>query len=135
MRIGELGERSGLSVKTIRFYEQAGVLPEAGRLPSGYRDYDDGALARLRFVKASQAAGLSLAQIRQVIAVREDIGPPCEHVTELLDQRAGDLDRRIAALVALRDEVLRLRERAGGLDPSRCDAASVCHVITADSSL
>ncbi len=135
MRIGELGERSGLSVKTIRFYEQAGVLPEAGRLPSGYRDYDDGALARLRFVKASQAAGLSLAQIRQVIAVREDIGPPCEHVTALLDQRAGDLDRRIAALVALRDEVLRLRERAGGLDPSRCDAASVCHVITADSSL
>lgn len=129
VRIGELAAKTGLTVKTIRFYERTGVLPEPQRRPSGYRDYDDGALARLRFVKAGQAAGLTLAEIREVIAVRDRSGPPCRHVTDLLDAHAADLDRRIAELAALREEVRRLRDRADGLDPARCDAAAVCHVI------
>ena len=129
MRIGELAGQAGLTVKTIRFYEHAGVLPEACRLPSGYRDYDDNALTRLRFVKAAQAAGLTLAAIRQIIAVREDHGPPCLHVTALLDAHATDLDRRIAELVSVRREVERLRDRAATLDPTACEASSVCHVI------
>ena len=132
MRIGELATKAGLTAKTIRFYETAGVLSEPERQPSGYRDYDDSALARLRFVKAAQAAGLTLAEIRQVIAVRDLSGPPCRHVTDLLDTHAADLDRRIAELTALREEVQRLRDRADSLDPSRCDDTAVCHVIPAD---
>lgn len=129
MRIGELGALAGLTVKSIRFYEQAGVLPPAARLPSGYRDYDTDALARLRFVKAAQAAGLTLAEVRQVIAVRENRGAPCQHVTALLGDHIHDMDRRIAELTALRTEVVRLRARARTLDPASCDATSVCHVI------
>uniref|UniRef100_UPI0035DBBCBA heavy metal-responsive transcriptional regulator n=1 Tax=Modestobacter marinus TaxID=477641 RepID=UPI0035DBBCBA len=132
MRIGELAAKAGLTAKAIRFYEHAGVLPEPERQPSGYRDYDDSALARLRFVKAAQAAGLTLAEIRQVIAVRDLSGPPCRHVTDLLDTRAADLDRRIAELSALREEVRRLRDRANGLDPDHCDDMAVCHVIPAE---
>lgn len=131
MRIGELATKAGLTAKTIRFYETAGVLSEPERQLSGYRDYDDSALARLRFVKAAQAAGLTLAEIRQVIAVRDLSGPPCRHVADLLDAHAADLDRRITELTALREEVRRLRDRADGLDPSRCDDAAVCHVIPA----
>jgi DNA-binding transcriptional MerR regulator len=129
VRIGELARRTGLTTKTIRFYEQAGVLPEPERQPSGYRDYDESALARLRFVRAAQAAGLTLAEIRQVIDVREQTGPPCRHVAELLDAHAADLDRRIDQLTALRDEVRHLRHRADRLDPASCAAAAVCHVI------
>ena len=129
MRIGDLASRSGLTVKTLRFYETAGVLPEAARTPSGYRDYDDGALARLRFVKAARAAGLTLAEIRQVIAARDHNGPPCRHVTGLLDVHATELDRRIAELTALRNDITRLRDRAATLDPAACDPAGVCHVI------
>lgn len=132
MRIGELATKAGLTAKTIRFYEHAGVLSEPERQPSGYRDYDDSAVARLRFVKAGQAAGLTLAEIREVIAVRDRSGPPCRHVTDLLDAHAGDLDRRIAELSTMRDEVRRLRGRANGLDPSRCDDSAVCHVIPAE---
>lgn len=129
MRIGDLARRTGLTVKTLRFYEQTGVLPAAVRLPSGYRDYDDSALARLRFVKAAQAAGLTLAEVRQVIAVRNDDGPPCQHVTGLLDARAADLDRRIAEFTLLRADIVRLRDRAIMLDPTACDPVGVCHVI------
>ena len=132
MRIGELAARSSLTVKTIRFYEQAGVLPEPQRQPSGYRDYDDTALSRLRFVKAAQNAGLTLAEIREVMTIRDTSGPPCAHVIELLDAHAADLSRRVAELAALRDDVRRLRDRAATLDPGQCSPAVVCQVIPAD---
>lgn len=131
MRIGELATKTGLTVKALRFYERAGVLPEPTRRSSGYRDYDETALARLHFVKAAQAAGLTLAEIRQIIAVRDQSGPPCRHVTDLLDAHAADLDRRIAELTVLREEVQRLRQRAHSLNPAHCDDAAVCHVIPA----
>lgn len=131
MRIGDLASRAGLTVKTLRFYETAGVLPEAPRTPAGYRDYDDSALARLRFVKAAQAAGLTLAEIRQVIAVSDTHGLPCQHVTGLLDAHAADLDRRISELTALREDITALRDRARTLDPAACDPARVCHIIPA----
>jgi MerR family copper efflux transcriptional regulator len=129
VRIGELARRAGTTTKTLRFYEQAGLLPEPERTPSGYRDYDKGVLDRLAFVKAAQAAGLSLAEIREVIAVRDDTGPPCEHVVALLDAHAADLDARIAELTALRVDVGRLRERTRLLDPAACSPGPVCHVI------
>lgn len=129
MRIGELARRAGTTTKTLRFYEQAGLLPEPDRTPSGYRDYDPAALDRLAFVKAAQAAGLTLAEIREIVAVREAQGPPCEHVAGLLDAHAADLDQRITELTDLRLEVERLRARTRDLDPAACGAAAVCHVI------
>ena len=129
MRIGELARRTGLTPKTIRFYEQSGVLPEPERQPSGYRDYGDAALARVAFVRAAQTAGLTLAEITQVFAVRDAEGPPCAHVVGLLDRHAEQLDARIAELAATRDEVQRLRERAATLDPAACSDDAVCHVI------
>jgi MerR family transcriptional regulator, copper efflux regulator len=129
MRIGELAARTGLTVKALRFYEQAGVLPEPARRSSGYRDYDNEALPRLRFIKAAQAAGLTLAEVRTIIAVREASGPPCQHVTALLDAHAADLDARIAELTALRAEVQQLRRRASTLDAATCSPATVCQLI------
>lgn len=86
-------------------------------------------LTRLKFVKAAQAAGLTLAEIIQVSAVREANGPPCEHVVDLLDRHAADLDTRMRELAQTRAEVERLRRRAAGLDPADCLAEGVCHVI------
>ena len=80
-------------------------------------------------MRAAQTAGLTLAQIRAVIAVREDQGPPCEHVSELLERHAVALDERIAELETTRTEVRRLQERAATLDPSACRVDGVCHVI------
>ena len=129
MRIGDLAAKAGVTTKALRFYEQSGVLTPPARTGSGYRDYDDAALARLRFVKAAQAAGLTLAEIREVVAVREAKGPPCEHVAALLDRHAADLDARSADLRTARAEVRRLRDRAHGLDPAACGDDAVCHVI------
>jgi MerR family copper efflux transcriptional regulator len=129
VRIGELAQRTGTTAKTLRFYEQAGLLPEPGRTPAGYRDYDEPVVDRLRFVKAAQAAGLSLAEIRDVIAARAHGGPPCDHVAALLDAHAAALDQRLAELTALREEVQPLRVRARDLDPAMCEPDGVCQVI------
>ena len=70
MRIGELAEAAGTTTKTLRFYEDQGLLPPAERTPGGYRDYTTESLTRIDFIHRGQAAGLSLAQIRQVLDIR-----------------------------------------------------------------
>jgi MerR family transcriptional regulator, copper efflux regulator len=130
MRIGELAEQTGISTKAIRYYEQIGILTPPARTPSGYRTYDPSALGRLEFVRAAQAVGLTLGEIRQVIAFRDNGQAPCAHVTDLLQRHAADLDRRIRELQQLRWELRQLAERASTLDPEHCPPERVCHIIT-----
>jgi DNA-binding transcriptional MerR regulator len=73
VNIGELARRTGLSVKTIRYYSDEGLVPEASRSPSGYRRYDAAALARLEFVRTLRDLGLDLATIRRVLDHRADL--------------------------------------------------------------
>jgi MerR family copper efflux transcriptional regulator len=129
MRIGELAEQAGISTKAIRYYEQIGILPPSARTASGYRSYDEAALRRLGFVRAAQAVGLTLGEIRQVIAFRDDGQAPCAHVSELLQRHAADLDARIRELQRLRGELRQLAERASTLDPETCPPERVCHII------
>ena len=86
-------------------------------------------MGRLGFVRAAQAVGLSLGEIRQIIAFRDDGQAPCAHVTDLLQRHAADLDRRIRELQQLRGELEELAERATALDPEQCPPERVCHII------
>ncbi|WP_433503716.1 heavy metal-responsive transcriptional regulator [Pseudonocardia halophobica] len=129
MRIGELAARTGVRVRTIRFYEQAGLLSAPARTPGGQREYDDEAVMRLRFARSAQALGLSLAQIAEVLRVRDREGPPCEHVTELLEKHIEGLEIKIRELTALRDD-LRARVPPAVLpDPGRCPSDRICYLI------
>jgi DNA-binding transcriptional MerR regulator len=129
MRIGELASRSGISTKTIRYYESIDLLPAPERLPSGYRHYDESALNRLAFIRAAQAVGLSLGEIRSIVALREKGEVPCGYVVDLLRSRTAELERRITELRSLRGELVRLVEQAEHLDPADCDPRAICHVI------
>jgi MerR family copper efflux transcriptional regulator len=129
VRIGELADRSGVAVKTIRYYEDIGVLDPPERTPSGYRDYDDPAIDRLAFIRAGQAVGLTLGEIRQVVGLRERGQAPCTHVVALLERRADEIGQRIDELQHLQGDLRRLAAEAQGLDPADCDPQRVCHVI------
>lgn len=130
MKIGELAGRAGTSVKTIRYYDRIGVLAPLERSSSGYRLYGEDALDRYRFVRAAQAVGLRLGEIREIIALRDRGETPCGFVVELIGRRAAELDERIDELEGLRDELRRLARRAERLDARSCDPQLVCHVIT-----
>lgn len=129
MQIGELAKRSGLSVKALRYYEDIGVLSAPPRTAGGYRDYDTDALGRLEFVRAAQAVGLTLGEIREVIGFRERGEVPCNHVLDLILHHAAEVDRRIAELQRLRTDLGRLARRARTLDPADCPESAVCHVL------
>lgn len=127
--IGEAARRSGVSAKTLRYYEDIGLVPPAARIASGYRDYDDDVLDRLAFIRASQAVGLSLGEIRSIVNLREQGETPCGHVVELLRARAADIGRTVRELRALQAELNRLVDRAAELDPAACAPEKVCHLI------
>jgi MerR family copper efflux transcriptional regulator len=129
MRIGGLAAASGVSAKTIRYYEDIGVLNPPARTSSGYRDYTPEAANRLAFIRSAQAVGLSLGEIRGIVALRDRGTTPCGHVLDLITARAADLDRRISELQHLRTELGRLEDRAQHLDPADCDPQRVCHLI------
>lgn len=131
MRIGELAEISGLTTKTIRFYEDAGLLPAPPRSANGYRDYPPAAVSRLRFVRTAQAAGLSLAEIAEVLAIRDDGRAPCTHVAAIVDSHLREIRRRIRELRTAQRELERLAERAATFDPADCNSADdVCRILT-----
>lgn len=129
MRIGELAEAAGATTKTLRFYEAEGLLPHADRTPAGYRDYGLEAVARVDFIHRGQAAGLALAQIRQIFDIRDRGQAPCEHVRDLLDTRLADLEQQIAQLIELRETITQLRDQATQVEPETCSADQVCRYL------
>lgn len=130
MLIGALADTAGLTSQTIRFYERKGLLPDAVRGVNGYRTYDESALARLRFISAAQAAGLTLAEIRSIIDLRDDGTAPCTHVAALLDTRLRDVQARIRRLAALQTDLEALLERSHRLNPADCATDGICHVLS-----
>ena len=129
MRIGELAEAAGITPEAVRYYERVGVLAPAARTASGYRDYDESALARLSFVRGAQAVGLTLGQIREVIAFRDQGEPPCGLVLDLIRRRSAELGDRIAEMERVKAELDRLVERARSLRPEDCPEPTICHLI------
>ncbi len=127
MRIGELGEQAGLSAKTIRYYEDIGILPEPDRTASGYRVYDDGALERLRFIRAAQAVGFTLGEIKEVLDFGDRGEAPCLHVRHLMEERIRNLSEHIRGLEQMRSELERLVKKATTLPAP--NPGTFCHII------
>lgn len=129
MRIGELAHASGTTTKTLRFYEQQGLMPDVDRTAAGYRDYSRDAIARVDFIHRGKAAGLTLAQIRRILDIRDRGHTPCAHVLDLLDSRLAEIDRQISELRALRATITQLRAQANEIGPDTCDQAEVCRYL------
>ena len=129
MKIGELGEAAGVSTKTIRYYESIGLIEEPERTASGYRDYDERAVERLRFVRDAQATGLTLAEIASVLELKGSGERSCAHTTALIEAHLAAIDAQIEQLAAARAELASMAERARALDPASCTDPNRCQVI------
>jgi len=129
MRISELAERTGTTAKTLRFYEESSLLAEPARTQNGYRNYDEAAIVRIQFVQAGQSIGLTLAEIRNLIGIRDGGASPCRAAMELLNEHLTAITRRISELKILKRDLIQLKIRASSLDPASCPPESICHVI------
>lgn len=129
MLIGEVAARVGVPTRTIRFYERRGLLPEPRRARNGYRVYDEATVTRLEFIRSAQAAGLTLAEIAGVLAVRDSGEAPCSHVGDLLAAKLAEVRERRRRLAEAETELEALLERSRHLDPADCGEDEICHIL------
>lgn len=121
MLIGELAHRTGVTAKTLRFYDRQGLVPAPDRTEGGYRDYGPTAVSRVSFIKDAQAAGFTLAQIGEILAIRDQGDAPCGHVGTLVEKRLADVEQRLAELRAVQAQLRDIASRSSRLDPDDCD--------------
>ncbi len=130
MRIGELANTVGINPKTIRYYEEIGLLPPAPRTESGYRQYGGEDAERLEFIRSAQALGIALGEIKEVLAFRDRGAYPCPYVLRLIEAKLREVESRIQGLRFLAGDLKRLRKAATAFPPEKIAAkARYCHII------
>ncbi|MDZ7728498.1 MAG: MerR family DNA-binding transcriptional regulator [Dehalococcoidia bacterium] len=109
--IQKAAELSGLTPKTLRFYEDAGLIPAPARSAAGYRLFSTSDVRRLRLVRRAKILGLPLAEIKDLadLAFRDSCGSFEERLEELVTQRLEDVERTISELTSLREELTELQ--------------------------
>ncbi|MBD1904957.1 heavy metal-responsive transcriptional regulator [Funiculus sociatus GB2-A5] len=106
LKIGEVADRSGLSVKTIRYYEDIGLLsPVVKRTESGYRLFSSEIINRLAFIKRSQSLGLSLGEIQEILTVHDEGELPCGALKQHLLSKVDAIASQIESLEILKAEL------------------------------
>jgi MerR family mercuric resistance operon transcriptional regulator len=121
LKIGQVAERGGVNLQTIRYYEREGLLPEPPRLASGYRMFPEIAVRRVRFIKRAQELGFSLAEIRDLLSLRDDAGAGARQMRERTKAKIADIEQKIRTLRAMKDALNRMTEKSPGCGPlSEC---------------
>lgn len=103
--IGTLAKQAGVPIKTIRYYEDVGLLPKATRTAAGYRLYSPDTVDRLQFIKKAQSLGLRLPDIREILELADRGRCPCGHVQRVLKKRLVELRQKIADLRLIEQRV------------------------------
>lgn len=133
MNIGQAAKHTGLSAKMIRYYEAIGLLPSAGRSESGYRQYGEDDLQRLRFIRRARDLGFSLAESGRLLALWHDRERASADVKALARDHINELNRKIAELAGLRDTLQELVEHCHGDHRPDCpilrdlESGGCCH--------
>ncbi|MBO0351102.1 heavy metal-responsive transcriptional regulator [Phormidium pseudopriestleyi FRX01] len=134
LKIGEVSATSGLPVKTIRYYEEIGLLePTVERANSGYRIFDSTVMNRLAFIKRSQSLGLSLTEIKDILQVHDRGELPCEEVRHHLEAKVTAIDEQIRSLETLRSELQGIIQGWQEHPPLDQVAQTICPNIQQDS--
>ena len=105
MQIGELAKETRVTVQTVRFYERRGLMPQPLRRESGYRDFGEGDLRRLEFIRQAKGLGFSLQEIRDILQTRERGQCPCTDVSKMAERHLAAAEAEIVRLQRFRREL------------------------------
>jgi DNA-binding transcriptional MerR regulator len=128
-QINELSRHTSVSPKTIRYYEDVGLLAPPVRASNNYRLYDEQDVERLRFIRSARALDFSIEEIAKILSTLDRHELPCNHVVELLQKHLSEIEARIRDLEKLRAELTHLYETGKDLPEDIQMQNCVCHLI------
>ena len=120
MKIGEVARLSGVSAKTIRYYESVGLVRAAARADNGYRDYDDNDVRTLRFIQRARSLGFSMDEVAELLPLWQDRSRASADVRAIALRHVEAVERRIRELQSVRDAIMDLVTRCHGDDRPEC---------------
>jgi MerR family copper efflux transcriptional regulator len=129
LRIGELSEQSDFPIKTLRYYEELGLIQAQKRTQGGFRQFSADCLTRLAFIKRAKALGLSLQEIHHILTIHDQGEMPCHEVKHTLKEKIAEIERRIEELSTLKSH---LQSLLAGAEHSYSGDAAICPIIEQD---
>jgi Cu(I)-responsive transcriptional regulator len=120
MNISQAARQSGLSPKTIRYYEQVALIAPARRSANGYREYDETAVAELRFVHRARDVGFSVEECRQLLQIQRNPLRQSAHVKALVVEKCAEIERRVERLRSMQSTLTELASQCSGDEGPDC---------------
>ena len=108
MTIGEVAKRAGIGIETVRFYERRGLIENPPRTESGYRQYPEDVVSRIRFIKRSKELGFSLKEITELLSLRLDPETTCGDIKKRAEAKIADIEERIRSLRNMKKALTKL---------------------------
>ena len=131
MQIKAFAQQTKLPSKTIRYYEEIGLLPAPDRLENGYRVYNEADVARARLVAGARRLDFSLDDIQEILDLRDQRIAPCRVVLDLLEEKANEISQRIAELQRMETELRELHRLGLTFPTDDVDGKNcVCHLVS-----
>ncbi|MGE3805886.1 MAG: MerR family DNA-binding protein [Gemmataceae bacterium] len=119
LTIGQVARQAGVGVETVRFYERQGLLEDPPRRESGYRQYPEEVVGRIRFIKRAKDLGFSLKEIEELLALRVDPETSCAEVRSKAEEKIAEIEAKIQALQRIRKALVKLTAICLGRGPTR----------------
>lgn len=136
MKIQEFAQLTGLSTKTIRYYESIGILSPPQRAANGYREYSEGQFRSAHFVAGARSLELSLDEIREILAMQDRREAPCRTLLDLIEQKANDIEERIRLLKQMEVDLRGLHQLGLTFPTDDIDGKNcICHLVSEHSSM
>ena len=126
LTIGQLAKRSGIGIETVRFYERKGLVEEPPRTDSGYRQYPEDVVARIRFIRRAKELGFKLKEISELLSLRVDPDTKCADVKKQTELKIADVEEKIRVLQGIMTALKKLAASCVGTVPT-----SECPILEA----
>ena len=110
LTIGQLAKTSQVKVETVRYYERRGLIPKPPRRESGYRQFSQKDVERIRFIKHAQSIGFTLHEIAELLSLRVEPEATCGDINQRIDNKLIDIKEKIGTLLKMEKTLLKLKQ-------------------------
>ncbi len=131
LQIGSVADRSNVPIKTIRYYEEIGLLKSSGRTEGKFRLFAPEVVKRIGFIKRLQKLGLSLQEIAEILQIYDRGLTPCEEIEHRLKHQIQEIDRHIVELTTLRGEISHLLK--DWIPVQELEVGKICPILQKDN--